>query len=56
MMTCEECGSLVDPSDEMLKRHADWHEKLVTKDDLTHSALADPRRSRLLGDISILDC
>lgn len=28
MLTCEECGALVDP--EATKLHQEWHEKLVT--------------------------
>jgi hypothetical protein len=47
MITCEECGCLVDPSEEMLQRHSDWHDELVTKEDLTSSALANRHRTKL---------
>lgn len=49
MLTCEECGCLVDP--EAVQVHQDWHEKLVSKDELTHSALANPDRTKLVNDI-----
>lgn len=53
MLTCEECGCLVDP--ESTKIHEDWHEDLVSKKDLTYSALANPRRTKL-DEIIIQDC
>ena len=55
MMTCEECGSLVDPDEAMLQKHADWHEEVITKKDLTYSALANPNRTRL-DNIIAQDC
>jgi hypothetical protein len=54
MITCEECGCLVDPSEEMLQRHTDWHTKLVSTDDLTHSALAN--RNRAKYNTIVQDC
>jgi transcription initiation factor TFIIIB Brf1 subunit/transcription initiation factor TFIIB len=45
MLTCEECGCLVDP--EATDVHADWHEKLVKKNELTSSALANRHRTKL---------
>ncbi len=53
-MICEECGCLVDP--EMQQVHSDWHDKLITKDDLTYSALANPNRVRLDTIIKTQDC
>lgn len=49
MLTCEDCGCLVDP--ELVDKHQDFHDKLVSKDDLTHSAVANPKRTKLLNEI-----
>lgn len=53
MLTCEECGCLVDP--EATEIHETFHANLVSKDDLTSSALANRGRTKL-SDINILDC
>jgi hypothetical protein len=43
MLTCEECGCLVDP--ELTEKHQDFHEDLVTKSGLNRAALANPNRT-----------
>jgi hypothetical protein len=49
MLTCEECGGLVDP--EATDIHLNWHKDLVKKDELSHSAKANPNRTRVLNKI-----
>lgn len=55
MMTCEECGCLVDPSEEMLQRHTDWHAELLTTKSLAKTPLANPDRAKW-GEFFVKDC
>lgn len=55
MITCEECGALVDPDEEMLQRHSDWHDELVKVSDFQKGCVANPKRTQL-NEIIIQDC
>lgn len=55
MVTCEECGALVDSSTEMLQRHSDWHDELVTIKTLAKEPLANPDRAKW-GEFFVKDC
>lgn len=50
MLTCEECGCLVDP--EATEIHENFHADLVRRSELTSSALANRNRTKF----NILDC
>lgn len=52
MITCEECGCLVDPAEEMLQKHSDWHDKVLV---VETKPVANPQRTKW-SDLNTLDC
>lgn len=42
MLTCEECGCLVDP--DMTETHQNWHDSLVK---ITKDSVANPKRTQI---------
>ena len=52
MLTCEECGCLVDP--DLTERHQDFHTDLVTKSEPNRTALANPNRTT--WETRVQDC
>lgn len=54
MITCEECGCLVDPDPEMLQKHSDWHDDLVTKSELNRTSVCNP--NRVTWETRVQDC
>lgn len=49
MLTCEECGCLVDP--DATETHLNWHKDLVK---INKGPVANPKRTKLT-DINVLD-
>jgi hypothetical protein len=54
VLTCEDCGCLVDP--EATEIHEKFHADLVKKSELTSSALANRHRTKFETAINTLDC
>lgn len=48
MLTCEDCGCLVDP--ELTDRHQEFHDSLVK---INHGPVANPNRTKW-GDLNVL--